>query len=152
MTGDRRAGDDTPSSREAGEPGSDGSRFAASFSRGRITAVRQAVSEQAAFRGLSGRALEDFVLAVNEIVTNAVVHGGGSGELLLWRQDGRVWCEVSDAGPGIPAAWIDRDRLPASFSGGGRGIWLIRRLCSQISFVTGPGGTGTIVRFAARSP
>ncbi|MFI6484410.1 ATP-binding protein [Nonomuraea sp. NPDC050663] len=145
MTGDRRADGDTP-----GEPGSDGPRYAASFSRGRITAVRQAVSEQAAGWGLSGRALEDFVLAVNEIVTNAVLHGGGSGELLLWCQDGRLWCEVSDAGPGIPAAWIDRDRLPTSFSGGGRGIWLIRRLCSQISFVTGP--AGTIVRFAARTP
>ncbi|MDF2712442.1 MAG: ATP-binding protein, partial [Nonomuraea muscovyensis] len=62
----------------------------ADFARGRITVLRRAVTTYAAGMGLTGRRLEDFVLAVNEITTNAVLHGGGRGRLRLWARDGRL--------------------------------------------------------------
>ncbi|MCK2220897.1 ATP-binding protein [Actinomadura sp. ATCC 31491] len=118
-----------------------------SFARGRITFLRRTVAEHAAYEGLSGRRLEDFVLAVNEITTNAVVHGGGHGRLRLWSHAGLLWCEVADEGPGLPPGWIGDRPPPAGLSGGGRGLWLTRMLCDHITIVSGPGGT--VVTFAA---
>ncbi|NUP02089.1 MAG: ATP-binding protein [Nonomuraea sp.] len=113
----------------------------ATFARGRITCLRRAVAEQAAYEGLSGRRLEDFVLVVNEITTNAVVHGGGHGRLRLWSHNGRLWCEVTDEGPGLPAGWMSDTPPPTGFEFRGRGLWLTRMLCDQITIVSGPGGT-----------
>ncbi|KAB8188250.1 ATP-binding protein [Nonomuraea phyllanthi] len=119
----------------------------ASFARGRITLLRRVVAEHAAHEGLSGRRLEDFVLAVNEITTNAVIHGGGYGRLRLWSHDGRLWCEVTDEGPGLSPGWMSDMRPPAGLEFRGRGLWLTRMLCADIMIVSGPGGT--TVTFAA---
>jgi anti-sigma regulatory factor (Ser/Thr protein kinase) len=119
----------------------------ASFARGRITFLRRAVTEHAAYEGLTGRHLEDFVLAVNEITTNAVVHGGGYGRLRLWSHDGRLWCEITDDGPGLPPGWMSDAAPPTGFEFRGRGLWLTRMLCDHITIVSGPGGT--TVTFAA---
>lgn len=121
--------------------------YCTSFARGRITFLRRAVAEHAGRAGLSGRGLEDFVLAVNEIVTNAVVHGGGHGRLRLWTRGERLWCEISDEGPGLPAGWMGDMRPPAGFDSCGRGLWLTSMLCEHITIVSGPAGTS--VTFAA---
>ncbi|NUW39800.1 ATP-binding protein [Nonomuraea rhodomycinica] len=112
-----------------------------SFARGRITVVRRAVAQFAAAEGLAGRRLEDFVLAVNEITTNAVLHGGGSGRLRLWSLDGRLWCEVTDEGPGLPPGWMGSERTPSRYDTGGRGLWLTRLLCDHVTIVSTPAGT-----------
>jgi anti-sigma regulatory factor (Ser/Thr protein kinase) len=117
------------------------------FAQGRITALRRLVSERAAEEGLAGKRLEDFVLAVNEITTNAVLHGGGGGRLRLWWHEDRLWCEVTDEGPGLPPGWAGASRTPPGYEPRGRGLWLTRLLCDQVTVVSGPGGTS--VRFAA---
>ncbi|MER7366640.1 ATP-binding protein [Nonomuraea wenchangensis] len=117
------------------------------FARGHITSLRRTVAEHAAREGLAGPRLEDFVLAVNEITTNAVVHGGGRGTLRLWSQAGRLWCEISDEGPGLPPGWTAAERPPAGLESGGRGLWLTRTLCDQVMIVSGP--RGTTVTFAS---
>ncbi|WP_113702778.1 ATP-binding protein [Nonomuraea lactucae] len=122
--------------------------LAADFARGRITVLRRAVTACAAGEGLGGRRLEDFVLAVNEITTNAVLHGGGGGRLRLWSQAGRLWCEVTDEGPGLPPGWMGAERTPSRYDTGGRGLWLTRLLCDQVTIVSTPGG-GTSVTFSA---
>lgn len=120
------------------------------FDRGRITSTRHAVATLAARHGLGGVRLEDFVFAVNEIVTNAVRHGGGAGEIRLWllpvhngaEPAARLCCEIIDTGPGIPAARVDATPPPAT-SPNGRGIWLARQMCDVV-IETGP--RGTVVR------
>ncbi|WP_127932056.1 ATP-binding protein [Nonomuraea polychroma] len=119
----------------------------ASFARGRIASLRRAVAEHAADEGLTGRRLEDFVLVANELITNAVVHGGGHGRLRLWADGGRLWCEVTDEGPGLPPGRLGDMRPPTGFEGRGRGLWLTRMLCDHITIVSGP--HGTTVTFAA---
>ncbi|MBB6343934.1 ATP-binding protein [Nonomuraea muscovyensis] len=119
----------------------------ADFARGRITVLRRAVTTYAAGMGLTGRRLEDFVLAVNEITTNAVLHGGGRGRLRLWARDGRLWCEVTDEGPGLPPGWMGSARTPSRYDPGGRGLWLTRMLCDHVTIVSTPGGTS--VTFSA---
>lgn len=102
------------------------------FERGQITVVRHDVSRHAARVGLVGQRLDDFVLAVNEIVTNAVRHAGGHGRLRLWRSGGVLHCEIRDEGPGIAARHLDLRQPPADFELGGRGIWLAQRLCDSL--------------------
>jgi anti-sigma regulatory factor (Ser/Thr protein kinase) len=106
-----------------------------------VTTVRHAVVRLAARAGLAGQRLDDFVLAVNEMMTNAVRHAGGSGVLILWCQDDRLQCEVVDEGPGIPPERVDGDPLPAAFALNGRGLWLAHRLCDSVTIKTGPRGT-----------
>jgi serine/threonine-protein kinase RsbW len=120
------------------------------FNRQLITAVRHGVARLAAEAGLSGQRLDDFVLAVNEIVTNAVRHAGGSGLLMLWRQDGSLRCEVRDKGPGIPPDRVEGRDLPSPTAISGRGLWLARRLCDGMAIETGP--HGTTVRLAITLP
>jgi anti-sigma regulatory factor (Ser/Thr protein kinase) len=83
--------------------------------------------------------VEDVVLVVYELATNAVRHGGGHGRLNLWRENDRFFCRVSDDGPGLadPQAGTVP---PAPNMSGGRGLWIARRL-SALRIDTGPRGT-----------
>ncbi|WP_432837293.1 ATP-binding protein [Dactylosporangium sp. CA-092794] len=111
------------------------------FDVAQITPVRHAVSRGAERAGLSGQRLEDFVLAVNEIVTNAVRHAGGGGRLRLWLASGVVLCEVTDKGAGIPPERLDGEALPPSYAISGRGLWLARHLVDKVSVDSSDAGT-----------
>jgi anti-sigma regulatory factor (Ser/Thr protein kinase) len=82
------------------------------------------------------------VVAVNELLTNAVRHGGGSGRISLWRAGDRVVCEVSDSGPGLGDRERDEGpRRPAIDEPGGWGLWLAEELTDDIEITTGTDGT-----------
>jgi serine/threonine-protein kinase RsbW len=81
------------------------------------------------------------VLAVNELLTNAVRHGGGKGRLLLWRRGDEVICEVSDHGEGFDGRRLSTGARPAADTPGGWGLWLADRLSDRMEVQTGPGGT-----------
>lgn len=112
-----------------------------SFTRAQVTSTRHAVARAVVAAGLLGARGDDFVLAVNELVTNAVRHAGGRGRLVLGLVGGAVACDVSDTGSGIPAGRLNGHYLPADFAVGGRGIWLARHLCDRFEVRTGPEGT-----------
>jgi anti-sigma regulatory factor (Ser/Thr protein kinase) len=114
------------------------------FGADELTEVRHAVSAAAGKAGLAGRQLEDFVLAVNEVTTNAVVHGGGAGLLRMWRCSGGVRCEVTDDGGGLDTQALVGPRPPAH-AVRGRGLWLARQLC-QVT--VHPRAHGTTIRLA----
>jgi serine/threonine-protein kinase RsbW len=116
------------------------------FDRQLVTAVRHAVTRLSRRAGLVGQRLDDFVLAVNEVMTNAIRHAGGSGALTLWCQNETLHCEVTDDGPGIPGDQIGDRPAPPPLAMSGRGLWLARQLCDNVSITTGP--RGTIVRLA----
>ncbi|MEV4703694.1 ATP-binding protein [Actinoplanes sp. NPDC049316] len=110
------------------------------FGRDDITVLRHEVLQRLE-RGLLGDRLDGFVLAVNEIITNVVLHAGGSGRLVLSRTGDSVWCTVTDSGPGIPERFRRPPDVPAAFEDGGRGIWLAYQLCDEVAMATGPIGT-----------
>jgi anti-sigma regulatory factor (Ser/Thr protein kinase) len=111
------------------------------FDRGYLTTTRHAVARQLSAAGLHGRAYEDFLLAITEVVTNAVLHGGGEGHLRLWHVHGRLHCEVADRGPGTAPERLAGIALPSAHAVGGRGMFLVRQLCADVSIDSGPDGT-----------
>jgi len=110
--------------------------------------LRHAVASRAATAGLSGDRLDDFVVAVNELLTNAVRHGGGAGLITLWQAGGSVVCEVSDAGGGLTGPDPGRAVRPAADQPGGWGLWLAGELTDTFELNTGK--DGTTVRVSSR--
>ncbi|MFB9184944.1 ATP-binding protein [Dactylosporangium sucinum] len=120
------------------------------FSAGTMRSLRKQLRRRALDCGLSGRVLDDFVVAVNEIATNAVVHGGGSGTLSLSTGDGQLICEISDNGAGLPLAAPDGDGGGDLVAEAGRGLHLARALAGPITVSRGAGPA--VVRLVADLP
>ena len=81
------------------------------------------------------------MVAVNELLTNAVRHGGGTGRVAVWRSDGSVVCEVSDAGGGLTDLAAERPERPSADQPGGWGLWLAEELTDSFRLITGVEGT-----------
>jgi anti-sigma regulatory factor (Ser/Thr protein kinase) len=105
--------------------------------------VRRTVASAAVAVGLSGSRADELALAVNEIASNAVVHGRPPATLRIWEGNGELICEVSDAGDGINDALAGQLTPPAEGIGG-RGIWLTRLLCDAVEISNGVGCTVTM--------
>jgi serine/threonine-protein kinase RsbW len=110
-----------------------------------ITALRADVRRAAMACGLTEQRLGDFLVAVNEIVANAVLHGGGSGQLYLWRDGDALLCEVTDEGPGFDQHRIGAP-LPGPQAASGRGLWLARRLVDALTISNRSNGTTVRLR------
>lgn len=85
--------------------------------------------------GMSADRAEELVLAANEVVTNAVLHGEPPISARCWVADNDFVCEISDAGAGVAdpfAGWT----LPGPGAEGGWGLALARRICDALE-VTG---------------
>ncbi|MGV9978940.1 ATP-binding protein [Micromonospora wenchangensis] len=123
--------------------------IAEAFDQAQVTELRHSVSSCAHAAGLAGQRLDDFVLAVNELITNAVRHGGGRGSLRLWRRPGELVCEVSDHGSGISEQRLDDRSRPAPDTAGGWGLWLARELSDAMEVESGSAGTTVRISAAA---
>jgi anti-sigma regulatory factor (Ser/Thr protein kinase) len=109
------------------------------FDAPHLPEVRDFVTVHAARAGLPAHRANDLQLAVNELATNAVTHGGGTGRLRVWRAAGQVVCEVSDHGT-APARLAGRT-LPDPDSISGRGLALVNYVSDLVRIHTDPRGT-----------
>lgn len=124
--------------------------FVTDFDYHRIVSVRHEVERHSARAGLADLALYHFVVAVNEVVTNAVRHGGGTGRLRLWLAGRRLHCRVTDGGGGIPLERRRVDLRPEPGTDGGWGLWLARQGCEALTIDAGAhGSTVTLSRAIA---
>lgn len=119
------------------------------FDRGSITELRHAVASCAGRGGLAGERLDDFVVAVNELLTNAVRHGGGGGRVTVWSAAGSVVCEVSDRGAGLTRPRPEHRPRPSADQPGGWGLWLAEELTD--TFDLSSDDEGTVVRISSRA-
>jgi len=119
-----------------------------SFGHDDIALLRRAVRERLDPVGVDSDRLHGFVLAVNEVLTNVVLHAGGHGRIVVWMTAGSAWCTVTDSGPGIPERYHRPPEVPGGFEVGGRGIWLAYHLCDEVTMATGPIGTTIGLRLA----
>ncbi|MBC2875525.1 MULTISPECIES: anti-sigma factor RsbA family regulatory protein [Streptomyces] len=114
-----------------------------SFGAGELSAVRTFAVAEAARWGLAGQRLIDAELAVAELTTNSVIHGGGRGTLAVWSEAGQVVCEVRDAGRLTDPLAGRRPPEPGQL--GGRGLMLVHYVSDLVRMYTGD--DGTTVRF-----
>ena len=117
------------------------------FNKENLSDLRSLVALCARKAGLSEDRSVELVLAVNEIATNSLIHGGGRGSLLAWSVPGGFVCDIRDKGD-IADPLVGR-RRPSAFHDGGRGLWLANQLCELVQIRVDPRGNG---RQVARSP
>lgn len=122
------------------------------FTAAGIGEARSLVVHVARCCGLDGDELSDFVLAAQELMTNAVRHGGGWGRIRLYCVGGVLVCVIADRGPGLPGdpatAGMSAPAKPATE--GGRGLWLARQMTGTMHIDSGP--SGVTVAITARTP
>jgi len=107
--------------------------------------VRWLVKRAAEWVGLAIDVIDNLVLAVSEVASNAIEHAGGRGHLMIWRGPGTLTVEISDRGPGLPARFTTDCPDPTAVNG--RGLWLAR--CLFPDMVVMNHDDGLTVRFVA---
>ncbi|MDA0636379.1 ATP-binding protein [Nonomuraea sp. MCN248] len=93
--------------------------------------------------GMRKEAVDDFVIAVNEVATNAVTHGDDAARVRLWSDSGEIVIEVHDGGTWKPG--------PQPGSVGGMGLWVARLLASDLTLRVGGDGSTVIMRFPGKA-
>ena len=108
-----------------------------------LTTLREIVTDWALSHRLSAGRTRDLMLAVTEVASNSIRHGGGRGTLRVWVEDGALVCEFRDAGV-IKDPMVGRVR-PASNQIGGCGLWFVHQLCDLVEIRSEP-TQGTCIR------
>ncbi|MGV9840892.1 anti-sigma factor RsbA family regulatory protein [Streptomyces fungicidicus] len=109
------------------------------FAAASLPGARHAASGEGRRLGLTGVALEDLAIATAELTTNSVRHGGGSGVLRVWGENGRVVCEVRDRGT-LTDPLAGRHPAPHD-QRGGRGLLMVNLIADLVRVHTGDEGT-----------
>lgn len=115
-----------------------------------LSEVRSRVTAAGERAGMSRHAVADLVTAASELAANSVMHGGGTGTLRLWRENGSLIAEVEDEGR-IEEQLVGRLR-PGIRQEGGRGLWLANQLCDLVQIRSGEGGTVVRLHVLAGQP
>ena len=116
--------------------------------------LRKEVLAQAAAAGMVADRAADVMLAVHELAANAVRHGAGAGWLAMRVRDGRLECEVSDAGPprvdgqGVDGQRVDGQGFRTAMAATrpwpvqrGHGLWLVEAAADEVSVAQGSAGS-----------
>jgi hypothetical protein len=112
-----------------------------------LRALRCFVAGHARDHGLPPARLNDLLVAVTEVATNAQRHGSPPAICRLWTDGGDLAVEITDAGN-----WTSPEItgfLPPDVGTPGFGLWAVRMLCPLVQLRTGTGGT--IVRLRIRA-
>jgi len=126
------------------EPASPAEELA--FGIGMLARLRRLVHHIAANAGFDPVGRADLVLAVDEVASNSVTHGGGGGTLRVWLEEDTLVCEVRDRGIiDVPLAGRER---PEPGQLGGYGLWLANLLCDLVQVRSFP--DGSVVRLHKR--
>jgi anti-sigma regulatory factor (Ser/Thr protein kinase) len=112
------------------------------FASKNLAELRHLLSVWATEQSLGDERTEELVLAVDELASNSIRHGGGVGLLRCWREADTLLCEVHDAGQ-IEAPLVGRSR-PTPEARCGRGVWLVNQLCDLVQIRSA--AAGTVVR------
>jgi anti-sigma regulatory factor (Ser/Thr protein kinase) len=115
------------------------------FGIGDIAKVRKLAARLATDAGLDVEQIANLVLAVHEVASNSIRHGGGRGTLRAWRGSDRIVCEISDRGR--YASPLSDRRRPDSRNAPS-GLWLANQLCHLVQIRSL--ADGTVVRLHTR--
>ena len=99
-------------------------------SAGDLADLRRFVAASASRFGLGEKRVDELVLSADEVATNSLKHGGGSGTLKIWTDHLAIICEVRDGGR-LDAPLAGRVK-PKGEAGSGFGLWLAGQLCDLV--------------------
>jgi anti-sigma regulatory factor (Ser/Thr protein kinase) len=104
-----------------------------------LPTVRRLAAFHADRLQVSAARRDDLVLAVDEVATNSIRHGGGRGALRVWNSADRLVCEISDRGS-IDDPLVGRIP-PGRLQPDGRGLWMANQLCDLVQIRSSDAGT-----------
>jgi anti-sigma regulatory factor (Ser/Thr protein kinase) len=107
---------------------------------GQLATLRAFMTSYATWAGAAAQSVTQFVQAVDEVATNAIEHGGGSGVIRIWTDPQAMSCEISDTGSGLSDPLAGHLPLPPGRAGG-CGLWLARQFCDLLEVRSGSAGT-----------
>lgn len=111
-----------------------------------LAQVRGLLADTAAAVGLGEDRAQRFAVAVSEVVTNAIMHGGGTANVMITGRGGVLTVEVTDRGAGLPSPAVPGLVPPTEVHG--RGLWLAGELSDEMEISST--GAGTNVRLTMR--
>ena len=111
-----------------------------------LSEVRAAIASFLAL-GLSRELRSAMLLALDEIITNAMTHSGTDGPIIVHvaRDGDRVLATVRDSGSGFDPRCIQCDCPPALHAEGGRGLYIAIQLMDSVTVYS---DHGTIVHMS----
>lgn len=109
------------------------------FAAGGLADVRQFVAGRARAAGLAASRCDDLVLAVNEVASNSLRHGGGRGDIHIWTERDVLMCEIRDRGR-LDDPLAGR-RRPDLVELGGHGLWIANQVCDLVQMRSFPEGS-----------
>ncbi len=115
------------------------------FTSADLPQVRRLTVTWAIRAGMSAETADDFVIAVNEIATNAVRHGSPQASLRLWVSDGAAVAEIRDSGHWT-AAMAPTPPLRRQAEQGGMGLEVARLVCDGLQIKATSAGTFVLLR------
>ncbi|HET7465421.1 MAG TPA: anti-sigma factor RsbA family regulatory protein [Candidatus Dormibacteraeota bacterium] len=113
------------------------------FSESDLASVRDMALRQAHAARMPEPRARDLVAALNEIATNALMHGAGRCGLRIWRDQGKLICEVRNSGS-FDHPLADRQE-PGPEASSPRGLWLANQLCDMVQIRALSDGTAVRV-------
>lgn len=111
-----------------------------------LRTLRAFLTERAGHLGLRRELTSSFLMAVDEVATNAILHGAPPMEARIWPEKRALLCEVADFGHWRPDALIGY--LPRETGMGNFGLWGVRLLADSVQVRTGWSGTVVRLTFA----
>ena len=113
--------------------------------------LRRAVAAELSSVDAPRDVIEDYLLAVDEMTSNAARHGKPPVSLRLWVAEDRIVCRIDDQGPGFDDPFAGYGPAHGEdLSRGGMGLWLARQLCDHVD-LSGD-DDGAHVRLTIRLP
>lgn len=101
-----------------------------------LPGVRWSVFAATLATEVAADAVDDFVVAVSEVASNAVTHGRAPFRISLWTAPHNLLCTVSDAGAGIVDEHVPgQQSVPAGVRPDyGHGLWAVHELCDSVTY------------------
>jgi anti-sigma regulatory factor (Ser/Thr protein kinase) len=112
--------------------------------------ARHAVAELSRGSAVAPAVVDDLIIAVSEVVTNAILHGRAPATLRGWAGPSCIVVTVHDCGRGPADPLVGLVRTDKGSAVGGFGLWIAHQLCHRVTLEADH--AGFTVRLVAANP